>query len=76
MKGFRETRAGLDKYFLPKNINNRNVYVDFGSTKDIPQDACSLRLYGDLTALNWGRWLKFLKAGVSKYQLFLFKAAG
>lgn len=55
MKGLRETRAGLDKYFLHKNINNRNVYVDFGSTKYIPQDACSVRLYGDLTALNCGR---------------------
>ena len=32
------------------------------ATEDIPEDACrvqkAVRNYGDLTALNWGRWLK------------------
>ena len=46
-----------DKEFLNKKINNREVYVDYGSTENIPEGA--LRLYGDLTALNWSKWLKF-----------------
>ena len=28
------------------------TYLDYGSTGNIPEDACSLRLYRDLTALN------------------------
>ena len=35
---------------MHKKINNGEVYVDYGSTEDIPEDA--VRLYGDLTALN------------------------
>ena len=48
-----------DEEFLYKTINNRDMYVDYGSTENIPEDACSLRLYGDLAALNWSRLLKF-----------------
>ena len=52
-------RAVPDEEFLYKKINNRDVYVDYGSTEDTPEDACSLRLDGNLTALSWSRWLKF-----------------
>ena len=38
--------------FLPKKINNKEVYVDYSTTEDIPEDACSLNQYGDLTSLN------------------------
>ena len=31
-----------DEEFLYKTINNRDMYVDYGSTEDIPEDACSL----------------------------------
>ena len=41
-------RAVPDKEFLHKKINNRDVYVDYDSTEVIPEDTCSLRLYGDL----------------------------
>ena len=41
-----------DKDFLHKKINKKEVYVDYGSSEDVPEDACSLRPYGDLTALN------------------------
>ena len=41
-----------EEVFLHKKINNKYMYVDYGSTKDIPEDGCSLRLYGDLTALK------------------------
>ena len=37
-------RAVPDEEFLHKNINNREVYVDYYSTEDIPEDECSLRL--------------------------------
>ena len=40
-----------DKEFLLKKINNSDVYVDYGLTEDIPEDALSL--HGDLRALNW-----------------------
>ena len=48
-----------DEELLHKKINNKDMYVDYGSTKDIPEHGCSLRLHGDLTALKWSRWLKF-----------------
>ena len=47
-----------DKEFLHTKINNKDVYVEYGATEDIPEDACSFirRQYsimdGDLTALN------------------------
>ena len=73
MEGLRETfiqkgwedserlvlRALPHEEFLYKKINNRDVFADYGFTEDIPEDACSLRLYGDLAALNWSRLLKF-----------------
>ena len=40
-----------DKESLLKKINNSDVYVDYGLTEDIPEDALSL--HGDLRALNW-----------------------
>ena len=49
---FREDEFLHKKEFLDKKINDRDVYVDYGSTEYIPEDACSLRLYGDLTVLN------------------------
>ena len=35
-----------DEEFLHTKINNKDVYVDYGAIKDIPEDACSLRQYG------------------------------
>ena len=35
-----------DEEFLHTKINNKDVYVDYGATKDIPEDACSLRQHG------------------------------
>ena len=32
-----------DKKFLHKEINNKDVYVDYGVTEDIPENACSLK---------------------------------
>ena len=55
MEGFRERlvlRATPVEEFLDKKINKKDVYVDCGAREDIPEDACSLRQYGDLTALK------------------------
>ena len=43
-----------DKKLLHKKVNSKEVYVDFGGTEDIPEDAdaCTLRQFGDLTELN------------------------
>ena len=49
-------RAVPDEELLRKKINNQDVYLDYGSIEDIPEDA--LRLYGDSTALSWSRWLR------------------
>ena len=35
-----------DEEFLHSKINNKDVYLDYGATEDIPEDACSLRQYG------------------------------
>ena len=35
-------QAVLDEEFLHEKINNRDVYEDYGSTKDIPEDALRL----------------------------------
>ena len=35
-----------------KKINNKDIYVEFSATEDIPEDANSLRKYGDFTVLN------------------------
>ena len=32
-----------EEEFLHKKINNKGVYVYYGVTEDIPEDACSLR---------------------------------
>ena len=34
-------RAAPNEEFLHKKINNKDVYVDYGATEDIPEDACS-----------------------------------
>ena len=39
-----------DKEFQHMKVNNRDVYLDYSSREDIPED--TLRLYWDLTALN------------------------
>ena len=39
-------RAVPNEEFLHNKISNRDVYVYYSSTEDIPEDA--LRLYGDL----------------------------
>ena len=31
--------------FLHMKINNKDVYLDYRATADIPEDACSLRQY-------------------------------
>ena len=38
-------RAVSDQEFLHKNISNIDVYVDYGSTEDILENAYSLRLW-------------------------------
>ena len=40
----------VEEEFLYKEISKKDVYVDYGATADIPQDA--VRQYGDLTALK------------------------
>ena len=40
----------VEEDFLYKKISNKDVYVDYGATTDIPQDA--VKQYGDLTALK------------------------
>ena len=50
-------RVVPDEEFLHTKINNTDVYVDYGATEDIPEDACSFRrqnsiMDGVLTALN------------------------
>ena len=37
--------------FLHKKIKNKDLYVDYGASEDIPEDVCSLRQYGDVTTL-------------------------
>ena len=49
----------IDEGFLHKKIIIKDVYVDYGTIEDILEDACSLWLYGDLTALTSSRSLKF-----------------
>ena len=45
-----EKVAFVEEEFLYKKISKKDVYVDYGATADIPQDA--VRQYGDLTALK------------------------
>ena len=50
-------RVVPDEEFLHTKINNKDVYVDYGATEEIPEDACSFKrqnriMDGDLTALN------------------------
>ena len=40
-----------DEEFQHKEINNKNVYMDYGATEDIPEYAYNIRKYGGLTAL-------------------------
>ena len=40
----------VEEKFLYKKINKKDIYVDYGATADIPQDA--VKQYGDLTALK------------------------
>ena len=37
--------------FLHKKIKNKDLYVVYDASEDIPEDVCSLRQYGDVTAL-------------------------
>ena len=39
-------RVVPDEDFLHTKINNKDVYVNYGATEDIPEDAFSLRQYG------------------------------
>ena len=40
----------VEEEFLYKKISKKDVYVDYGATADVPQDA--VKQYGDLTALK------------------------
>ena len=40
----------VEEEFLYEKISKKDVYVDYGATADIPQDA--VKQYGDLTALK------------------------
>ena len=33
-----------EEEFFHTKIDNKDVYVDYGVTEDIPEDACSLRI--------------------------------
>ena len=35
-------RVVPDDEFLHTKINNKDVYVDYGATEDIPEDACGV----------------------------------
>ena len=37
----------FDEEFLHTKINNKDVYEHYGATEDFPEDACSLRQYGE-----------------------------
>ena len=56
-----------DEEFLHTKINIKDVYLDYGATEDIPEDACCFSCSGgitmdeDLTALTWKLVAKFLK---------------
>ena len=39
-------RVVPDEDVLHTQINNKDIYVNYGATEDIPEDACSLRQYG------------------------------
>ena len=39
-------RVVRDKELLHAKVNNKDVYVDYGATEDISEDACSLRQHG------------------------------
>ena len=45
-----EEEVFFEKEFLYKKISKKDVYVDYGATADVPQDA--VKQYGDLTALK------------------------
>ena len=36
-------RVVPDEEFLHTKINNKDVYVDYGATEDIPENACSFK---------------------------------
>ena len=38
-------RVVPDEEFLQTKKNNKGIYVDYGATEDIPEDACSLTQY-------------------------------
>ena len=49
----RKIQRGLYyEQFLHKKVNNKDVYVDYGATEDIEEDARSLRQDGDVTVFN------------------------
>ena len=69
-------RVVPDEEFLHKKINNRDVYVDYDSTENIPEDV--LRLYG-----IWQHWtkvgtkiLKTIKKVLESISLLLVKPGG
>ena len=39
-------RVVCDKELLDAKVNNKDVYVDYGATEDISEDACNLRQHG------------------------------
>ena len=44
-----------DESFLHKKINNKDFSVGYSATEHIPEEACNLRQYEDLTALKGSR---------------------
>ena len=49
-------QVALDEEFLHTKIKNKDIYVDYGATEDIPVDTDSLRQYGwgfDSIQLNY-----------------------
>ena len=45
-------RVVPDEEFLHTKINNKDVYVGYGATKDIPEDACMMEIWQHWTELG------------------------
>ena len=65
-------RVVPDEDVLHTQINNKDIYVNYGATEDIPEDACSLRQYGQRFDSNELKQVtKVLKTKYSKVSTFL-----
>ena len=62
-------RVVPDEEFLHTKINNKNVYVYYGATENIPEDRCSLRQYkGTFESIELKQVIKVLEIKENNYQ--------